>query len=299
MGFITIALSYVWANYADAEKNSYFKTHSTEAEVQQTQLMEYHNTVLFGGNSDLLSISSNQSVIGRLKSLILKLIDQKFNLSVLQNAITISESGNIELKYEKFIFSGHSQGASHVAYLSKAVQLHRAILFSGPQDLISRDEKDAMVSWLLGPFKTTSIYAFMHAEEEGTADLIQENWHLMEPLGVASFPQEGRKHLVGVQIYSSYSIVDCGLTWGWGKDGMDSTERNAYYERSRADAACTSRRCFYSKIPPAASTVKRVSRPNHGSTVTDNLTPTWIAADGTDKPIYADDIWEILLAADS
>lgn len=295
MGNVTIALSYIWANYADAEKNQHFKNRSTEAEVQQAQLMEYHNTVLFGGKSDLISVSPNQSVIGRLKTLILKLIDLRFNLSILQNAVRLNKSGTIELNYEKFIFSGHSQGASHVTYLSKFVQLHRAILFSGPQDLISRDdEKGSIVSWLRGQFKTTSIYAFMHAEEEGTAELIQDNWRLMEPLGVAQ-----KQHIhIGVQIYSSFSIVECGLPWCWGRDGIGKTERDAYYERSLADTDCTSRRCFYSKIPPAP-TEKRASRPNHGSTVTDNLTPTSTAVDGTDAPIYADDIWEILLTADS
>ena len=300
MGFMTIALSYIWANYADKEKNEYCKNRSSEADAQQSYISEYHKAVLFGGTSDLISVSPNQSVVGRLKSLILKLVDQKFNLNVLENAFTLSDSGNIELKYENFIFSGHSQGASHVAYLSKCVQLRRAILFSGPQDLISRDENGAVVSWLQGPFKTPLIYAFMHAEEEGTADLIRANWRLMEPLGVASHQQDGH---IGIQIYSSHCIVDCALPWCWGGDGIGKSERDAYYDRSRADEACTSHRCFYSSIPPATATATaaatRASRPNHGSTVTDNLTPKRSAADGLDTPIYADDIWEILLADDS
>ena len=310
--YFPIALSYIWANYADAEKNEHIRKSSSDADVQQANLEKYHRTVLFGGESDLVSVSPEQSVIGRLKTLILDFIDKNYYPNLFRNAITKKDSGEIDLKYEKFVFSGHSQGASHVAYLSKYVKLNKAILFSGPQELLSSSSTTGTVSWLQGEFKTSSIYAFMHAEEEFTADLIRSNWLLMKPFQFSndessssssaslstvttakSAPPspEPTPPYIGVEIFSSFLFRNNPLS----DQIIQKCERNKYYEECKKSA--TYRRCFYSKIPPAKppTGTKPIARPNHNSTVTDNLTPR---TGGTNEPIYADDIWEILLTND-
>ena len=63
------------------------------------------------------------------------------------------------MRWEKVVVSGHSQGASHAAYLSVARQVRAAVLFSGPQEAVE------CASWLGwgAPTLRRAIYA---AKEE-------------------------------------------------------------------------------------------------------------------------------------
>ena len=63
------------------------------------------------------------------------------------------------VRWERVVVSGHSQGASHAAYLSVARKVRAAVLFSGPQ------EHPATSSWLgMGPPTLRRAVYAMHEE---------------------------------------------------------------------------------------------------------------------------------------
>ena len=63
------------------------------------------------------------------------------------------------IRWERVVVSGHSQGASHAAYLSVARKVRAAVLFSGPQ------EHPATSGWLgMGPPTLRRAVYAMHEE---------------------------------------------------------------------------------------------------------------------------------------
>ena len=250
-GLHTIALSYLWGNLSDSERNA-----ACLAQGRQAQLVAFHNDVVFGGNaSGLVDCQGGNSVCERLADLLLFLVKSRQDEEGWEKFL---ENG--EPKWEKIVFSGHSQGSGHVCLLAKHKRLAAAIFISGPQELMPEDEEEE--SWLSGPFATSQLFAFAHDAEELTASLIRSCWAAIEPLHFS--PALGSaSHLAPFPSPSS----------------------------SPADA--TGRRTFSSSVLPDPARGDFGGRPNHNSTISDANTP--IAA-ATSEPLYQP-LWTHLFAS--
>lgn len=71
---------------------------------------------------------------------------------------------NKNLRWDRTIIAGHSQGAGHAAYLSKLHTLKGVIMFAGPQD---RFEDGRSVNWIVMDSKTPAsrYYSFIHQRD--------------------------------------------------------------------------------------------------------------------------------------
>lgn len=199
----TIFLSYVFGVYADKQRNALCVQHAErDNRDEQDMLAEYHKDVLFGGsNSGLVDIAPCNSLIGRLTALIdflertrppaeqwsRFLYDDGDNDHDMDD-VSLSSLGLSfkRLKLHLFAFSGYSQGSGHVCYLAKHHKLAAATFISGPQELVSMTKDNNVDSWLRGSYKTQHLLAFKHLNEEGTDDLIYENWQLIGPLRISA-----------------------------------------------------------------------------------------------------------------
>jgi len=70
-----------------------------------------------------------------------------------------------KMLWNKVIVAGHSQGAGHAAMLGKMFKLHRALIFSGPQDYLIDLKMPS--PWLSRKSATPEnrFYAFLHKED--------------------------------------------------------------------------------------------------------------------------------------
>jgi len=90
------------------------------------------------------------------------------------------------------IIVGHSQGASHAAYLAQTKILPGAAFLSGPQDECQNCSPNTRF-WIDEEFLTKEITAFAYGDEEGepTLPIIEDNWKRMNvwsrPLRVINF----------------------------------------------------------------------------------------------------------------
>ncbi|HLR37030.1 MAG TPA: hypothetical protein VK084_03210, partial [Chitinophagaceae bacterium] len=75
-----------------------------------------------------------------------------------------------KIAWNKVIVAGHSQGAGHAAMLGKMFKVHRALIFSGPQDYLIDLEMPS--PWLSGKSATPEnrFYAFLHKEDPFNVD---------------------------------------------------------------------------------------------------------------------------------
>lgn len=183
-----ITLSYIWGNFADAERNAIIS--ALPAEEQQGALASYHNAICFGGRCDveklLDPIDSEDAIEGRLTSLLIYLRNTRPAHE--QWEVFLDPTGT-QPNYSRIILSGHSQGSGHACYIAKYRPLYRAIFISGPQEHLT-EVGTTTHSWIdqchttslsspsrqFETFSTKSLRAFMHAEEEGTAALIRKNF---------------------------------------------------------------------------------------------------------------------------
>ena len=71
-----------------------------------------------------------------------------------------------EIRYDRLIVAGHSQGAGHAAFIARSQKVRGVIFFSGPDDYI--DFQGQPAKWTFGPFTThvSSFCAFLHAKDE-------------------------------------------------------------------------------------------------------------------------------------
>lgn len=176
-GWPTICLSYMWANYADAEKNRIFE--SLGAKSCQELLECYHADVCFGGSSTpITDVPTGASVVGRLAAILLFLHNTRpdsegwslfINPNMFEGKIEMSGKDlSRSINWDLVVLSGHSQGSGHAAYIAQKETLHRLSLFSGPQESCLVGDYGER-HWLSKPFATTNIFAMMHADEEGSA----------------------------------------------------------------------------------------------------------------------------------
>jgi hypothetical protein len=200
LGIPSIGLSYQWANWSDSERNNIISGLGLTPEQSQLMLEQFHRCFVAGGSMEgLCSVAYYNSIFGRLTDLIQYLASHhKYSLFWKQLLLRDGQSVNFDenvlsenypgvytLNYNRFVFSGHSQGSGHVAYIAKQYPLHRAIFVSGPQELLSTYDIDGnavAISWLQGRFETRELRAVANVNEELTASLIRKNWNLMQPL---------------------------------------------------------------------------------------------------------------------
>lgn len=212
-GIATIGLSYQWGPYTDTERNiKCYEESGGRNSTTQAILGCYHSDILFGGDdSGLVDVTGCNSVEGRLTRLLQYLVETRPASEGWQKFFSPIGSSMEEIDYERFIFSGHSQGAGHVCFLAKHVKLGRAVFLSGPQEYIPQADQLLITeaaaylpsspeqktraevaitaaavsnrnSWLDGPYATSDIRAFMHVDEEYTSDLIRRNWTRISPI---------------------------------------------------------------------------------------------------------------------
>ena len=68
-----------------------------------------------------------------------------------------------DIRWNRFVIAGHSQGAGHAAFLTKTFSLGGTVMFAGPGDVVN----GAPASWLLEPEVTPADkqYAFTHVQD--------------------------------------------------------------------------------------------------------------------------------------
>ncbi len=239
MGCHTIALSYCYGKIADKERNERIQQAYPSDELQQQQLLEsYHRDICIGGNgcSLLLSeIDETNSIIGRLRLLLLHLKWTAF----------VSADG--ALNYSQIIISGHSQGSGHACSLAKNFPFTKAVLISGPQELLAQN---SLHNWIHGSYSCENIASFMHRDEEGTAELIRTNWRYIPALNCAD-----NSVIVDISSLIQSSPTCAAIT-----------------------AILRGKKSFLTTIEPT-NYENRDGRPCHNSTATDKRTPQAASAE--------------------
>eukprot|EP00040_Diaphanoeca_grandis_P012493 m.63330 g.63330 ORF g.63330 m.63330 type:complete len:363 (+) comp23269_c0_seq1:210-1298(+) len=140
---------------------------------------DVHEAVVNGGTHPLITVDPESSIVGRLSSA-LSYLSEKWPHegwdAFIEPTTGVIECNNLESdttpKWNKIIFSGHSQGAGHAVWLGKrAVKLARAVSISGPQDTNSG------CSWVTHPrgSLTPSVVGFAHSRENSISE-IESNW---------------------------------------------------------------------------------------------------------------------------
>ena len=322
-GCATIGLSYEWGPLSDLERNNVCRERvDGDNNGIQDMLSKYHSDIIYGGSeSGLVDVDRCNSIVGRLTALLRYLLKTRPEEERWENFLlsgvggtrnSLSDDG--EISFNNFIFSGHSQGSGHVCYLAKHVRIARAILISGPQEYLeiepeplsdnrnegvshedSRAQTGSSSSWLDGIYATQDIRAFMHYEEEFTADLIRQNWSSIEPISLyynRNYANiESKEHLLPATIESSCLIDDIAVIFDSSGNvasrnnsetlyhpsnliDMSKKEEFDFYCSKLVDNCGDSYRTFYTQLVPSLSPLDPCgARPNHVSTISDKSTP--------------------------
>lgn len=160
-------------------------------------LVDNHRDAVFGGNSqpDLWDeIAPQDSAAGRLADLLQYLVD-KFPSQGWERFIDVSTG---DLKWENIWMMGHSQSASHVAFMAATLPLRGAGLFAGPQDKACVSSDDC---WINQNWTTTNIRGIVHVDEPNY-DRITNNWL---SAGVLAKP--------GVRVHDGSAQLPTGRIW--------------------------------------------------------------------------------------
>lgn len=118
-GFNVISLSYASQPFAVAHLDAFCLTQSDPSECNT----EHHSAILRGGASPLWPIARNESIEYLFAKALQKLGWESFY------------AGDSVL-WHKVIVAGHSQGASHAAFISTQYAVRAAVLLSGPQEVV-------------------------------------------------------------------------------------------------------------------------------------------------------------------
>jgi hypothetical protein len=342
-GVATIGLSYQWGPYTDTERNiKCYEESGGRNSTTQVMLGCYHSDIIFGGDdSGLVDVTSCNSIEGRLMSLIKYLMETRPVSEGWGKYLSPIGSTMEEINYEKFIFSGHSQGAGHVCFLAKHAKLGRAVFLSGPQEYIPQADQLLITeaaaylpsspehktraevalataavsnrnSWLDGSYATQDIRAFMHIEEEYTADLIRRNWSRISPIALhyekgytdiedsegssGSFSAEPSSCTNGFlnSLENSLSLFDAcrrntkeeyEIHQDDCLEYINAVDKKTFHCNTMVDGTGESFRTFFSRIAPSAPSDLCGGRPNHNSTVSDRNTPILITHKSKVPPI--------------
>lgn len=156
------------------------------------------------------------------------------------------------------------KGSGHAAYIGKHRILDRLVLLSGPQEGLAGDGFAPLTNHWLScrdgeAYASQNIYALKHEYEEGTTELIRENWRLIP-------------HLNGENIAKITSS----------KFDVQRMEIGTANDEAH-------RRLFEECLPYAGwvEGVVPLGRPYHGSTVMDKFTPRVTVGSGEEKDVCA------------
>ena len=129
MGYHVLGLSYASLPTAVSMSNIWCTRPGADAARCNAEM---HDSVLFGSRSTISGASSLWDV-PRNESVAALVADALEKLGWSQFLHTAGKTSSV--RWDRIVVSGHSQGASHAAYLSTAVAVRAAILFSGPQEV--------------------------------------------------------------------------------------------------------------------------------------------------------------------
>lgn len=128
--------------------------------------------------SNRISIPQNESILNRLKKLLIYLHNNYPSDNWNQYL-----NNNNQLIFNKIIFSGHSQGGGHAAMIGKYYPIQRAVCFSSPKDWSNfYDSPPVWLStgdWQINP---DQIFCFNHILDEHSRQLL-----IWESLGIDQY----------------------------------------------------------------------------------------------------------------
>lgn len=120
----------------------------------------YRNAIVTGAPvSDEIKISSANSILNRLRKLLVYLVKQDpgggWDEFVADGQPT----------WSRIVIAGHSQGSGHAAYIGKLYALDRVLMFSGPQDYLDGLDKPAGWQARQGATPPSRFFAFLNLKD--------------------------------------------------------------------------------------------------------------------------------------
>lgn len=201
LGHHTIGLAYIASSYSSAEVGQQvLEMKGDDAKLQGEEFSAFHSIACLGGGEGpfLPKISGYNSIVGRLEKLLVHLVESNPDDGW---DIYVGDSG---INWDLVMLSGHSQGASHVAYLATEFPLQKAVLLSGPQAIANPQS-----SFLAQKKPTSRIVAFAHKSEDDI-DSIEKALETMG-LGPAQIVTEEQlsqeEYLFDSEPYSSANVI--------------------------------------------------------------------------------------------
>jgi len=212
LGLDTIGLDYGWAPAPDAARNA----QCYAAGACQECLDNYHSVVAFGNGSDLISgefpvfghsktntlkfthyyesgvqflptfkLNESVNITGPVPEPTREYIENitsEFNIQAMLVKVLTELDWKQYLApnglplWSKIVISGHSQGASHAAYVAQQRKLHGAMAFSGPQDACG--DNGAAWASAVPDNHTELLFACFATDEPGQLN-IERNMNIM------------------------------------------------------------------------------------------------------------------------
>jgi pimeloyl-ACP methyl ester carboxylesterase len=117
----------------------------------------YRREIVYGQDvSPLISVDQANSIISRTQALVQWLAKKNTKWNVFLDGTT--------LRWERVTLIGHSQGAGHIAFISKFHQVEKVIMTGGPHDYFPGI---GPAPWLTISSRTSSknLYAFLHWQD--------------------------------------------------------------------------------------------------------------------------------------
>ncbi|MEV4884342.1 hypothetical protein SAMN05660461_0716 [Chitinophaga ginsengisegetis] len=148
MGYYVVTPDYV---------NTVITTVCSKSE-DSTCFDHFRQEIMFGTPvSDKVEVDSANSLVNRFTKLLVYLAAQDRGWSEFVR--------NGQVRWDKIIAAGHSQGAGHAAYFGKQFRLRGVLMFSGPQDYLQYFNAPAHWQQERGRTPVNRYYAFLHAAD--------------------------------------------------------------------------------------------------------------------------------------
>lgn len=190
LSFPILALSYQYLSSGDKFRNEKcaLLNEQGDREEQVNCLEQQHVDAIDGGDYGATHFKDDgsafwgevlpeNSLTRRLGDLLIHL-DQKYPK---ENWSTFLHEDMETPAWENIIFSGHSQGSGHVAYLAQTKNINGAVMISGPQDeCIGCPEGTAF--WVDEPYASSpdTLYTALAQGQEPLFSVMENNWKCMK-----------------------------------------------------------------------------------------------------------------------
>lgn len=167
MGYYVVTLDY---------PNSVITTVCSKSE-DSACFDNFRKEIMFGTPvSDKVVVDSTNSLVNRLTQLLIYLAKQDAGWG------EFVKQGQV--RWDKVIAAGHSQGAGHAAYMGKQFKLRGVLMFSGPQDYLQYFNAPARWQQENGRTPVNRYYAFLHTQDPfnfqyQVADVAAINHHVV------------------------------------------------------------------------------------------------------------------------